>query len=73
MKTFMIKTLLLKGPRICLGSRYALLEAKLLLFLIMTKFSIQKCEKSPEKLSFSLTGAGYQEKIVLAFKLRENQ
>lgn len=58
------------GPRICLGSRYALLEAKLLLFYIMTKFEIEKTAKTPEKLTNSLGNTGYIEKIYVNLKLR---
>ena len=58
------------GPRICIGSRYALLEAKLLLFNIMTKFTIKKTPKTPEKLTNSFGNSGYLEKIYVAFKLR---
>ena len=59
------------GPRICIGSRYAILEAKLLLFYIMTKFSIEKSDKTPEKLTFSKGNTGFIEKIYVNLKLRE--
>lgn len=59
------------GPRACIGSRYALMEAKLLLFNIMTKFTIEKCDKTPEELTHSLGNSGYVEKIYVVFKLRK--
>lgn len=59
------------GPRMCIGSRYALLEAKLLLFNIMSKFSIEKSDKTPEKLTFALGNTGYVEKIYVTFMLRK--
>lgn len=59
------------GPRMCIGSRYAMLEAKLLLFFIMTKFTIEKCDKTPERLTNSKGTSGYVEKIYVALKLRK--
>lgn len=59
------------GPRVCIGSRYALLEAKLLLFYVMSRFSIEKTEKTPEKLTHSFGNAGYFEKIYVNLKLRK--
>ena len=59
------------GPRICIGSRYALLEAKLLLFYIISKFSIEKSANTPKKLTFGFGQTGYIEKIYVALKLRK--
>jgi cytochrome P450 family 9 len=59
------------GPRTCIGSRYALLEAKLLLFSILTKFKIEKCSKTPEKLTHAMGNSGYMEKIYVDLKLRK--
>ena len=59
------------GPRICIGSRYALLEAKLFLFTIMSKFRIEKCDKTPEKLTHAFGNSGYLEKIYVTLKLRK--
>lgn len=38
------------GPRVCIGSRFALMEVKLLIFSILSKFSIEVCDKTPLKL-----------------------
>lgn len=59
------------GPRGCIGSRYAYLEAKLLLFGIISKFTIGRCSKTPEKLTFSKGNIGFMEKIFVSFKLRK--
>lgn len=59
------------GPRICIGSRYALLEAKLLLFFIMTKFRLEKTNKTPVRLTLAKGNTGFAEKIYVAFKLRK--
>jgi cytochrome P450 family 9 len=58
------------GPRICIGSRYAILEAKLMLFTIMSKFSIEKSSKTPKKLTPGFGNTGYLEKINVTLKLR---
>jgi cytochrome P450 family 9 len=59
------------GPRICIGSRYAILEAKLMLFTIMSKFRIEKCSKTPVKLTSTKGNTGYVEKVYVDFKLRK--
>jgi cytochrome P450 family 9 len=59
------------GPRTCIGSRYALLEAKLLLFTIMSKFTIEKSSKTPNKLTHSFGNTGYMEKIFVNLTLRK--
>lgn len=59
------------GPRICIGSRYALLEAKLLLFNVVSKFTIEPCDKTPTKLTATAANTGYLEKIYVTFKLRK--
>ena len=35
------------GPRNCIAQRFALLEIKLVLTKIFSKFRIEKCEKTP--------------------------
>jgi hypothetical protein len=49
----------------------ALLEAKLLLFSILTKFKIEKCSKTPEKLTFTKGNIGMNEKIYEKVKTRK--
>ena len=58
------------GPRMCIGSRYALLEAKLLLFKLLAKFSIEKCDRTPEKFSPNKGVTGYDEEVSVILKLR---
>lgn len=41
------------GPRVCIGSRFALMEAKLLIFNILRKFTIEACSKTPKKLELA--------------------
>lgn len=38
------------GRRNCIGSRFALMEAKLLLFNLIHKFSIEKCVQTPDTI-----------------------
>lgn len=44
------------GPRNCIGMRFALIEIKLLLSLILSKFNFEKCEKTPEKIDIDSSG-----------------
>ncbi|KAF2881549.1 hypothetical protein ILUMI_24625 [Ignelater luminosus] len=51
------------GPRSCIGNRFALLEAKTILFYILSKFEITVVDKSPvplklAKAQFNLTAEG---------------
>lgn len=66
-----LSSFLLQGPRICIGSRFALLEAKLLLFSVMAKFRIEKCDSTPDVLTYSSGTLGYNEMIYLSLKLRK--
>ncbi|CRL03840.1 CLUMA_CG016440, isoform A [Clunio marinus] len=60
------------GPRICIGSRFALMEAKLLMFNLMSKFNVEKCDKTPEKVTYEPNlFFRIKEKIYLRFKLRK--
>lgn len=54
----------------CIGSRYAILEAKMLLFHILTKFIFCKCAKSPDKLRLAAGLTGFKGKIYIDLKLR---
>ncbi|KAG4066368.1 hypothetical protein HA402_000592 [Bradysia odoriphaga] len=40
------------GPRACIGSRFVLMEAKLLLFYLLTNFEIRKSARTPEELTY---------------------
>lgn len=61
------------GPRVCIGSRFALMEAKLLVFNILSNFSIEVCEKTPEKLELlpSFTQMLLKDRIVVEFRPRK--
>lgn len=60
-----------QGPRLCIGSRYALIEAKLLLFSVMARFKVEKCAETAEKLEFYNGTLGFEGKIFVAWKLRK--
>lgn len=45
------------GPRMCLGNRLAMLETKLAFFSILSKYSIEVCEKTPKELKYTMTTA----------------
>jgi cytochrome P450 family 9 len=61
------------GPRACIGSRFALMEVKLLIFNILSKFTFEVCEKTPEKLEMmpSFTQIMFKEKIFVELKARQ--
>lgn len=60
------------GPRICIGSRFALMEVKLLLFNFLSKFAIEKCDKTPEILTYQADlSFRFKEKVFLNFRLRK--
>lgn len=40
------------GPRTCIGSRFVLMEAKLLMFNLLLNFEIKKCARTPAVLTF---------------------
>nr|UOU03276.1 cytochrome P450 3044B1 [Brachionus rubens] len=44
------------GPRNCLGMRFALIEMKIVLANILSKFRFEKCEKTPEKIEIDSSG-----------------
>ena len=59
------------GPRMCIGKRYALVGLKLLLFSIISKFKIEKCNKTPEKLTHKRGTSGYEEEVHVILILRK--
>lgn len=61
------------GPRVCIGSRFALMEAKLLIFTILSKFTIEVCDKTPKKLEFisSFGAFEFKEKIFVELRPRK--
>nr|ATW72294.1 cytochrome p450 CYP3044A7 [Brachionus calyciflorus] len=44
------------GPRNCVGMRFALLEIKILLTSVLSKYSFEKCDKTPEKVQIDNSG-----------------
>jgi len=59
------------GPRACIGSRFALMEAKLLLFNVLANFEILKSARTPEKLTFTPNmSMRIKETVYLNFKRR---
>jgi len=59
------------GPRACIGSRFALMEAKLLLFNVLANFSIVPSPKTPAKLTFAPDfSTRIKETVYLNFKRR---
>ncbi|CAF0881016.1 unnamed protein product [Brachionus calyciflorus] len=44
------------GPRNCVGMRFALLEIKTLLASVLSKYSFEKCDKTPEKIQIDNSG-----------------
>jgi cytochrome P450 family 9 len=61
------------GPRVCIGSRFALMEAKLLVFSILSKFSIEVCDKTPQKLELqpSFSQLLFKNDVIVEYKLRK--
>jgi len=59
------------GPRACIGSRFALMEAKLMLFNVVSNFKILPSARTPEKLTFQLNfNQRIKETVYLNFKRR---
>lgn len=54
-----------------MGSKYALMDAKLILFAVLAKLSVQKCSRTPEKITNKMSGSGFKEEIWVMLKLRK--
>lgn len=60
------------GPRTCIGSRFALMSAKLLLFNFFNKFTVETCATTPKDLTYQANmNFRIKEKVVLSFKTRK--
>lgn len=42
-----------KGPRACIGMRFALMEVKLMLFYLLSNFSVERCERTPTTVRYT--------------------
>ena len=63
-----------QGPRACIGMRFALLEIKIALIDILSRYSAQKIPETVEKLTL-LPGSqimNFKEDIFIKFVKREN-
>lgn len=58
------------GPRMCIGSRYAIMQVKLLLFHMLAKFSFTKADETPDKLVLASGLTGFENEIYVNLKLR---
>lgn len=60
------------GPRVCVGSRFALMSAKLLFFHLFQKFTVEKCDKTPENPTYQANMTfRIKETIYLRFRSRK--
>ena len=59
------------GPRNCFGMRLGYLQTKLIIFSIVSKFHIEKSEKTPKKLIHSTGMTGFTENIFVNLTLRK--
>ena len=50
------------GPRNCIGSRFALLEAKILCYHLLSKFSLVTTSKTPVEIKFKMVSTNIQPK-----------
>ena len=50
------------GPRNCIGSRFALLESKIIFYHLLSKFSLVKTAKTPKVIKFKATTSNMQPK-----------
>lgn len=59
-----------RGPRDCIGSRFALLEAKTILTMVLRKFSFEYAGAKPEEVMMSVTA---HPKFGVALKVKRRQ
>ncbi|XP_058829926.1 cytochrome P450 9e2-like [Topomyia yanbarensis] len=61
------------GPRNCIGSRFALMEVKAIVFYMLMKFSFERTEKTqvPLKLAKGYLGVHSRNGVFVEFKLRQ--
>ncbi len=57
-----------QGPRSCIGMRFALLEMKLALFCVLSKFNLEPCAETPKEMVLSKTSNFPQSKDPLKVK-----
>lgn len=61
------------GPRLCLGSRLALLETKLVFFTILSRYSIEVCSKTPKQFTYSVSPVAFKEDLYVELKPRQQK
>ena len=61
------------GPRICLGSRLAILETKLAFFTILSRFTIEVCEKTPKQFTYTASPVSFKEDLYVELKPRKQK
>jgi cytochrome P450 family 9 len=59
------------GPRMCIGSRYALIELKLITYKLLSNFKVYENSKTPTKLTLSKGISGYVEDVFVDLKYRK--
>lgn len=59
------------GPRVCLGARLAMIEAKLVFFTVLSKYSIEICEKTPQSFTYSFSPISFKEDLFVELKARK--
>ncbi|GFS49394.1 cytochrome P450 3A11 [Nephila pilipes] len=62
------------GPRNCIGMRFALMEIKICLSLIIAKFKITRTSRTKDKLQFKVNQAGLLQpkEIIVAMEVRKD-
>ena len=56
--------------QVCIGSRFALMEAKVLLFNILKKFTFEVCDKTPGNLELKPNFAFFDLKVPIFLELK---
>lgn len=59
------------GPRLCLGNRLAMLETKLVFFTVLSKYTIEACEKTPKEINYAASPLAFKETVIVELKPRK--
>ena len=60
-----------QGPRMCVGSRFALLEIKVGLAMLLREFDITSCQRTPAKIEMDPSSATFAPKHPLWVKVKK--